>query len=160
MDVWNRHDKYWAKPYSTTPEYLQHKISNTCSSSAWRNKIFHRKKIMFYFTDISRNCLHTMVSRPSYLHKRSTRVVTLPSKLFQPLRIIQRQVILQFLSLENFNVIQTVSKYDRSALTFITHYTGFMKKGRRKTTWTISSHAKIFKKKKIMPVVRSTQTKS
>lgn len=37
-------------------------------------------------------------------------------------------------SLENFNVIQTVSKYDRSALTFIAHYTGFMKKGRRKTT--------------------------
>ena len=63
-------------------------------------------------------------------------------------------------SLENFNVIQTVSKYDRSALTFIAHYTGFMKKGRRKTTWTISSHAKIFKQKKIMPVVRSTQTKS
>ena len=63
-------------------------------------------------------------------------------------------------SLENFNVIQTVSKYNRSALTFIAHYTGFMKKGRRKTTWTISSHAKIFKKKKIMPVVRSTQTKS
>lgn len=37
-------------------------------------------------------------------------------------------------SLENFNVIQTVSKYDRSTLTFIAHYTGFMKKGRRKTT--------------------------